>query len=121
MHRNDRRQRDLIRKLIAARLKPPTLIGLLLAWPSLPLLSLVAMVSVAALVALGLNPLAMLMAGICLGAAARDVGIAGRTVRFWPIQQELLDWQKIDALAQTMSATPSEPDTNPSTGTTPCD
>jgi hypothetical protein len=101
MNRNDRLQRVLVRKLIRARLSPPTVAGLLLAWSSLPGLALVGVVGVVALVALGLpSPLPILVAGICLGAALRDAGIAVRAARFWPIQQDLFDWQKIDALAQ---------------------
>ena len=54
-------------------------------------------------------PVPMLVAGICLGAALRDFGIAIRTVRFWPIQQELFDWPKIEALAQGMADESGEP------------
>jgi hypothetical protein len=40
--------------------------------------------------------------GLCLGAALRDVGTAVRVARYWPIQEALFDWQKIDALVQAM-------------------
>jgi hypothetical protein len=101
MNHNDRLLRVVLQRLTKARLRPPTVASLLLAWSSLPSLVVVGVVGVLALVALGLpTPVPMLMAGICLGAALRDVGIAFRTVRFWRIYQELFDWQKIEAMAQ---------------------
>ncbi len=107
MNRNDRLLRILVRKLTMARHKPPTITRLLLHWSSLPGLTLVGVASVVALLALDLpTPVPMLMAGIFLGAAARDLGIAIKTVRFWPMQQELLDWPKIEALAQGMADVP---------------
>jgi hypothetical protein len=53
----------------------------------------------------------MLMVGIFLGAALRDLGIAVKAVRFWPIQQELFDWPKIEVLARGTAAAQSEPNT----------
>lgn len=101
MNANNRLLFVVVQKLTRARLKPPTVAGVLLGWTSLPLLAFVGIVSVAALVALGLpTPVPVLMAGMFLGAALRDVGMAFRTVRFWPIHQELFDWQKIEALAR---------------------
>jgi hypothetical protein len=46
--------------------------------------------------------LPMLVAGIYLGAALRDLGFSIKVVRIWPIQKELFDWPKIEALAQGM-------------------
>ena len=101
MNRADRLRRMLVRKLTMARRKPPSIAGLLLAWSSLPLLAVMGVVGVVVLVALDLpTPVPMLVAGVCLGAALRDLGIAIKAVRFWPIQQELFDWPKIEALAQ---------------------
>jgi hypothetical protein len=109
MNQNDRLQRVLVGKLTMARHRPPTITRLLLHWSSLPGLTLVGVVGVAALVALGIpSPVPMLVVGIFLGAALRDAGIARRTVRFWPIQQELFDWPKIEALAQGMADVPGE-------------
>jgi len=48
----------------------------------------------------------MLVVGMLLGAALRDVGIARRAARLWPIQRELFDWPKIAALAQGMADKP---------------
>ena len=110
MSRNDRLQRMIVQKLTMARRRPPTIARLLLAWSSLPLLAMMAVVGVVALVALDVPPpVPMLLAGICLGAALRDLGIAIKTVRFWPIQQELFDWPKIEALAQGMADESGEP------------
>jgi len=64
-----------------------------------------AVVGVVTLAALDLPiPVSMLVAGMCIGAALRDLGIATKTVRFWPIQKELLDWPKIEELAKGMAA-----------------
>ncbi len=109
MSRNDRLLRTLVRKLTTARHKPPTISSLLLHWSSLPGLTLVGVVVVVPMLALDLPTFGpMLIAGICLGAACRDLGIAIRAVRFWPIQKELLDWPKIDALAQGMADLPGQ-------------
>jgi len=51
-------------------------------------------------------PVTMLVVGMLLGAALRDVGIARRNARLWPIQQELFDWPKIEALAQGVDDKP---------------
>jgi len=68
--------------------------------------------SVSAILALGLpNPVAILVAGICLGAALRDVGIAFRTARLWPIHKELFDWQKIEALVKDGADSQGTPNT----------
>jgi len=112
MNRNDRLLLMVLKKLNKARLRPPTVASLLLHWGSLPSLVPLGVVSVVALDAVGLpSPVAALVAGICLGAALRDLGIALRAVRLWPIQQELFDWQKIDALTQGMAEPQDRPDT----------
>ncbi len=104
MNHNDRQLRVVINKLTRARLKPPTIVSLLFAWRSLPLLTLVGIVCVLLLIAVGLPTIVpTLMAGVFLGAALRDAGIARRAARLWPIQQELFDWPKIEALAQGMA------------------
>ena len=104
MNRNNRLQRMLVRKLTAARLRPPTILGLLLSWSSLPLLVVGLLIGVVVpIIRDVLDPVLMLAAGILLGAALRDLGIAIKVVRFWPIQQELLDWPKIEALSQGMA------------------
>ena len=82
------------------KVSPPTVMGLLLKPTSLPGLALLGVLSAAAFVALGL-PAAwpIFFVGICIGAAARDLGIAIRTVKYWPIQVQLLHWQKIEVVA----------------------
>ena len=82
------------------RLSPPTVMGLLLKPTSLPVLIVTGIVAVGALSALGL-PLAWLclIAGVCIGAAARDLGVAIKIVKYWPFQIELMDWHKIEDVA----------------------
>ena len=112
MNRNERLQQRIVRKLIKARLKPPTTIRMLLHWASLPLLAVVGVVGVAAMAAVDAPcPMTMFFAGIVTGAALRDLGIFIRAARSWPIQEELLDWQKIEALAQSATPTPSKTNT----------
>lgn len=107
MNHNDRQLRMVLDKLARARLKPPTVVSLLFAWSSPPLLLLVGIVSVLLLIAVGLPTIVpTLMAGVFLGAALRDVGIARRAARLWPIHNELYDWPKIEALAQGMADKP---------------
>jgi hypothetical protein len=99
MNHNDRQLRMVLDKLAKARLKPPTVLSLLFVWSSLPLLTLVGVVGVSVLVAVDVpTPVTMLVVGMLLGAALRDVGIARRAVRLWPIHQELFDWPKIEQL-----------------------
>ena len=101
MNHNDRQLRVVINKLTTARLKPPTLVSLLFAWSSLPLLMLVGIVCVLLLIAVDVpSPVTTLVVGMFLGAALRDLGIARRAACLWPIQKELFDWPKIEALAQ---------------------
>ncbi|MCY2987210.1 MAG: hypothetical protein NTY19_04990 [Planctomycetota bacterium] len=107
MNKNDRQVRMVLDKLTTARLKPPTVVSLLFAWHSLPLLTLMGIVGVLILVAVDVpSPVTMLVVGMLVGAALRDVGIARRAARLWPIQEELFDWQKIEALAQSMADKP---------------
>ena len=109
MNRNDRLQHLLIRKLTMARLKPPTISSLFLSsLLTLFLLVFGVIIGVLTLFARDLPTAVPMLAGICLGAALRDLGIAIKAVRFWPIQQKLLDWPKIEALAQGMADVPGE-------------
>jgi hypothetical protein len=104
MNHSDRQLRVVINKLTRARVKPPTIASLLFAWSSLPLLTLVGVVGVLVLIAVDVpSPVTMLVVGMLLGAALRDAGIARRAARLWPIQEELFDWPKIEALAQGMA------------------
>jgi hypothetical protein len=100
-----------------ARLKPPTISSLFLSsWSTLFLLVFGLIVGVVPLFALDLPISApMFVAGICLGAVLRDLGIAIKAVRFWPIQQELFNWPKIEALAQGVADAPGEWPASPPT------
>src|SRR5205809_6957791 len=40
----------------------------------------------------------LVLAGILLGAIARDIGQAIRARRFWPTLDRVLDWKAVDAL-----------------------
>ncbi|MDQ2807720.1 MAG: hypothetical protein M3Z04_12560 [Chloroflexota bacterium] len=48
-------------------------------------------------------PWAGLLIGLVSGAAARDLGYARIAVRVWPVLNQVLDWQKIDALLAATS------------------
>jgi hypothetical protein len=99
--------RMVLDKLTRARLKPPTIVSLLFVWSSLPLLTLVGVVGILLLIAVDVpTPVTMLVAGMLLGAALRDVGIARRAARLWPIHNGLFDWQKIEALSQGVADRP---------------
>ncbi len=107
MNHNDRQVRMVLDKLTTARLKPPTIVSLLFAWRSLPLLTLMGILGVLILVAVDVPiPVTTLVVGMLLGAALRDAGIARRAARLWPMQKELFDWPKIEALAQSMADKP---------------
>jgi hypothetical protein len=76
---------------------------MLLSWSSWPLLALLGIISILLLSALDIPPFVpVLIAGFYLGAALRDLGFSIKVVRFWPIQKELYDWPKIEALARGM-------------------
>lgn len=101
MNLNDPFLHLVIRKLTETRQKPPTVFRILLQWRGTPLLVLVGIVSVSILASLDLPSIVpMFMAGIFFGAILRDIGFVRKAVRAWPIQQELFDWPKIDALAK---------------------
>jgi len=78
---------------------PPTVMALLLKPASLPCLALMGVLGTTALAALQLPTACALFTGVCIGAAARDLGIALKVVKHWPIQCELLDWQKVEEAA----------------------
>lgn len=110
MNRNDRLLNRLLRKLTTWRNEPPTVASLLLSsWSTLTLFAVGVLLGVLAPAVMEvLGPMPLLVAGICLGAALRDVGFAIRAVRFWPFQQELFDWPKIEALAQGLDDVPGK-------------
>jgi hypothetical protein len=71
------------------------------------LFALVGVVGVLPLIAVGLSVVVpAIMVGVFLGAALRDVGIARRAARLWPIQRELFDCPMIEALVQGMADRP---------------
>ncbi|WP_406694882.1 hypothetical protein V5E97_27950 [Singulisphaera sp. Ch08] len=39
------------------------------------------------------------MTGLLVGALLRDYGVAKKQVRLWPVQARLLDWEKVQAMA----------------------
>jgi hypothetical protein len=44
-------------------------------------------------------PAAFLMLGILIGSLANGFGLARKSVRFWPIQRQLMDWNKVERMA----------------------
>jgi len=69
------------------------------------LLLLVGVAAVLLLVTLEMPAeIVFLTAGIFLGAALRDLGMAQRSVRLWKLQCELFDWRKIEALTKELNS-----------------
>jgi len=67
--------------------KPTSLLGL----------ALVGAIGTTALVAIQCpTPGVSLFLGVCIGAAARDLGMATNQRRYWPVFSQLLDWSKIE-------------------------
>jgi hypothetical protein len=46
------------------------------------------------------NASACLMLGILVGALANGFGLARKSVKFWPIQKQLTDWDKVEKMAR---------------------
>jgi hypothetical protein len=44
-------------------------------------------------------PAAFLMLGILVGSLANGFGLARKSVKFWPIQRQLTDWDKVERMA----------------------
>jgi len=44
-------------------------------------------------------PAAYLMLGILVGSLANGFGLARKSVKFWPIQRQLTDWDKVERMA----------------------
>jgi hypothetical protein len=44
-------------------------------------------------------PGAFLMLGILVGSLANGFGLARKSVKFWPIQRQLTDWEKVERMA----------------------
>src|SRR4051812_12504376 len=42
---------------------------------------------------------AILLAGICVGALAKDFSMARRQIKSWPVHEKLLDWDKVERMA----------------------
>jgi hypothetical protein len=81
------------------RTKPPRVVPLLLKLGSLPGLALLGAVGTIALIAVQYpTPGVTLFIGICIGAAARDLGLAIRQKRYWPVLSQLLDWNKVEEI-----------------------
>src|SRR5687767_972843 len=98
MTSGDRVQKAVATKLLKARNELPSVMRL--RWPAVPLLIVVGSVSVVALVALGMpESVIFVTAGMYVGAALSAFGFARKVSRLWPIQRELLDWPKIEAVA----------------------
>lgn len=82
---------------IQRKASPPTVISLLLRPTSFPSLVVLAALGTMVFVAIKLPSVWIgLIVGLCIGAAARDLGIAIKAVKYWPAQSELMDWAKIE-------------------------
>ena len=92
------------RRTLAAYLrlheKPPTVLRLLSrAWMIHSFVLLWGAGSVALLWWVGTPNGAMLVAGLIAGSFLRDLGQYRRTVRFWPLMDRILNWDRIHQLA----------------------
>ena len=94
--------RQIVTGLDNSRNSPPRLLrALMRSWPRL---FLVGAAGVLILFAMEIPlPFVGFFAGMFFGAALRDVGFARKQKRFWPIQKELFDWQKIDDLSRQLA------------------
>jgi hypothetical protein len=45
-------------------------------------------------------PAAYLMLGILVGALSSGFGIARKSVKFWPINRQVIDWDKVEKMAR---------------------
>ncbi len=81
------------------RQTPPGILSMLLKPTSLPGLAVVTGFGALILVAFEF-PVAgpLLLIGIFIGAAARDLGFAMKATRAWPHLNQLLDWTKIEGI-----------------------
>jgi hypothetical protein len=91
------------RKLKSARTNPPTFLGLLARWSSLPGLLAVGIAGTVGLAVMTQRPGGALTrdwpiayASLFLGAILRDVGTARRGAKIWPAQARFIDWAKVD-------------------------
>jgi hypothetical protein len=81
---------------------PPRVVVLLLKPRGLPALALTGVLGTAALVALQLHiTLPAFWAGFCFGAACCYLRTAIKAVKYWPVQSQLLNWQKIEEITAT--------------------
>ena len=93
-------------RLVSARNEPPTVRGVLFAWPGTPLLVLTGVVATVAIGWLASVPgstfsveNAVAVGAFFLGAAVRDFRFARRAARLWKPQLHFIDWRKVEAYA----------------------
>lgn len=99
-----KRLRDAANRLRKWRERPPTFLGVVLSFRSLPLLTVLGIGSYFLLNYVvsetrGAMPtwLPTAMVAVCFGAALRDIGNARLVARFWPAQSQFIDWVKVDS------------------------
>ena len=56
--------------------------------------------AIAFFVWVSLYALAFLMLGILVGSLANGFGLVRKSVKFWPVQRQLTDWDKVEKMAR---------------------
>jgi hypothetical protein len=101
---DERLLRRLIRQFMQWRVKPPTFASLLFSRRSFLLLALVLVGIICVEYSLGMSAeFCSVAIGVICGAAFRDMGLLRRMPWQWKLQEPLMDWDKIEALAREMN------------------
>ena len=96
---DERLLRLVLTRLDQARVRPPTVLRHVRQWRSTPLQLGVGAATSGLFYLLGLpNEWVVGAAMLYLGAALRDFAYARLIARTWPVQKDLFDWPKIEAM-----------------------
>jgi glutaredoxin len=100
----------VLERLCKYRAVAPTLgerLKAMSAWTGLVLLLCVA--ATVALARLDLPGVAFIPAGVFLGALCRDIASQQRFVKAWPLNNEVMDWARVEQLLATAKTAPQAP------------
>lgn len=87
--------------LLSFRARPVTVLALYrLGGKQLAILAIYFAVAIALLLWMNLYVLAAVMLGILVGALANGFGVARRSVKLWPAQKKVLDWERVERMAR---------------------
>jgi hypothetical protein len=97
----DTLEQKYAKKLLLVRDQPVTVLSLYRRGGKRVAFLLIYFVSAIALLAwVRLYALAFLMLGILVGTLANSLGAARQSVKFWPTQRKVLDWDKLETMAR---------------------